>query len=351
MKHFPKTPSGFVVLRVSCALFFALAGVFAPPRLAAGKYVLSEAIVQEGKEQEIATPYGFNALRIIPDATSKFHWPYLLYFDRKALNRENTTILVVPNNTGLATSYYPTTEEMTLGNFSVCGWMRALKPDVVYLIPVFLRPKVGNSDLYTHALSRDALTTKIPKLERVDLQLIAMIEDAQAHLKAAHGITTRQKVGIFGFSAAGSFANNFAFLHPDRIKFVVAGGLCALPLIPREEWAGEKLRYPIGICDLDTTVGQKFDLNGCAAVPQFLYHGELDANDALPFRDSYSTEDEKLVLRLFPGDLNARWAQIQKAFEGVCPLIEFHTYPNMGHVDFSNEQMAGEIVRFIKKHL
>jgi hypothetical protein len=70
-----------------------------------------------------------------------------------------------------------------------------------YLIPTFPRPAslpVG----YTHALDRDVLLTAVSGYVRIDLQLIAMINDARSIL-SSKGIAVAPKVFMAGVSPLG----------------------------------------------------------------------------------------------------------------------------------------------------
>jgi len=77
--------------------------------------------------------------------------------------------------------------------------------------------------LYTQALDRNSLRADLPPdLLRIDLQLIAMIEDARERLLPM-GMHTDVKVFMWGFSATGMFVNRFTLLHPERVKAVASG--------------------------------------------------------------------------------------------------------------------------------
>lgn len=75
------------------------------------------------------------------------------------------------------------------------------------LVPVFPRP-TSNWQIYTHALDRDSLITTVSGLERIDLQLLAMIDDARQRLKE-RDVLIGNEVFLNGFSASGSFVNRF----------------------------------------------------------------------------------------------------------------------------------------------
>jgi pimeloyl-ACP methyl ester carboxylesterase len=59
-------------------------------------------------------------------------------------------------------------------------------------VPVIPRPR-AQWKYYTHALDRDTLEWHEPSVERIDLQLIAMVDDARRRL-TAEGIPTEKKI-------------------------------------------------------------------------------------------------------------------------------------------------------------
>ena len=149
------------------------------------------------------------------DPSKGFHWPYLLYVPGEV---HWPHLLVAPNNTGFATE-----DAAFLRASGSCDVARSLgmidRLGVPLLVPLFPRPAVAGEEenLYLHALTRASLTTKIPAFKRVDLQLIAMVEDARAVLAEA-GARVTSRVLLTGFSASGSFVNRFALLHPENVR-------------------------------------------------------------------------------------------------------------------------------------
>jgi hypothetical protein len=81
-------------------------------------------------------------------------------------------------------------------------------------------------------------------LERIDLQLLAMVKDAENQL-AQSGYTAHDKFFMIGFSASGSFTNRFTLIHPDKIQASAAGGVNGLLMLPTEEIDGKPLDYPL----------------------------------------------------------------------------------------------------------
>jgi dienelactone hydrolase len=262
------------------------------------------------------------------DPARGFAWPYILALPTQVTAK---ALLVLPNNTGFAT------EDLELlraaGTCSVAqGLDLAERLGTPVLVPLFPRPMLaGTTDnLYLHALTRAALATKVPRYARVDRQLVAMIDAARANL-AKQQLTIDARVLIGGFSAAGSFSNRFALLHPDRTLAAAVGSPGGWPTVPVAADGNARLSYPVGVADLDKVAGARLDTGALAKVRFFFFLGADDLNDAVPFRDSFSAADEKLVMRRFGKTPVARWQAAQRLYERAKLTAEFKLYPGVAH--------------------
>ena len=197
------------------------------------------------------------------------------------------------------------------------------------LVPAFVRPAT-DWRIYTHALDRDVLTTERLDLARLDLQLLAMIDDARARL-AADGLASDPAVLIQGYSASGMFANRFAALHPERVKAVAAGSPGGWPIAPVAAVENETLPYPAGVADLELLTGRPFDLDAWRAVPQLLVMGDLDDNDGLDFGDGWDAEDAARVDRLFGTTPLERWDDAERLYREAGADARFLLVPGVGH--------------------
>ncbi len=158
-------------------------------------------------------------------------------------------LLVLPNNTGFHTKDLALLRASASCQISQQAKL-AEKLGAPILVPLFPRPAIPSRDnLYLHALTRASLETQVAAYRRVDLQLVAMIDDARAALHAHH-IDVDERVLLSGFSASGSFVNRFAFLHPDRVAAVACGSPGGWPLAPVSSIDGDELDYPVGIADV-----------------------------------------------------------------------------------------------------
>ncbi|HML49271.1 MAG TPA: hypothetical protein PKE04_21235, partial [Clostridia bacterium] len=106
-----------------------------------------------------------------------FSWGYLLYIPERVAS---PYLLVIPNNTGTVS------DDLQVHAKAARNLMEWKKADAdalgaALLVPVFPRPEsIGH--VYTHALDRDCLQIQQTEYKRLDLQLVAMIDDARKQL-------------------------------------------------------------------------------------------------------------------------------------------------------------------------
>ena len=219
---------------------------------------------------------------------------------------------------------------------------------VALLVPVFPRPRT-NGLMYTHALDRDTLLNNTGDLARIDLQLIAMIDDFR-ELCQSKGISVASKVLMNGFSASANFANRFTAIHPGRVQAVATGGVNCMPILPVNALGGENLIFPIGIYDIGTITGTPFNLAQYRTVPQFIYMGALDNNDTLPFDDAFGDEERRIITRVLGSNMFGRWQPSQDVYrQQGCSAVIFRTYPGVGH-QYTNE-IIQDIFAFFRSNM
>ncbi|HYK91261.1 MAG TPA: Ig-like domain-containing protein [Acidobacteriota bacterium] len=263
------------------------------------------------------------SLKIPADSTKGFQWPYYLYVPRSI--KTPTVLLVEPNNSG-TTQKDPSDDDKLAKSLFEFWSYRADDLGSPYLVPTFPRPR-AHRDVDTQSLTRATLTTTLPGLVRLDLQLIAMIDDARSRL-AAMGIEVGPKFWMIGFSASGDFTTNFSLLHPDRVQAASAGGGAATP--PVAIWKGKTLPFPAGVADLKDLVGKSFDSAAYSKVPVQIYMGDKDISTQQ--QEEYVSPDTytNLTLEVF-GDLQARYPALEAAFKSIGSDCQFIIFPGMGH--------------------
>lgn len=323
--------------------------------LAAGKYVLEIDPAKTSGGRALFGVKGFLVHRCETNAelvserpaapARGFHWPYVLYVPKTPRAGH---ILVVPNNTGYAT------DDVDLVRASTTCEVRrqAALADALgapLLVPLFPRPPVGDDDnLYLHALTRAALTAEAPAFRRVDLQLLAMADDARA-LLAAKGIPVGAKLLLRGFSASGSFVNRFAVLHPERVLAIACGSPGGWPIAPVEKADGEALPYPVGVADVPALVGKPVDADALKRVAWLFVLGDQDANDAVIYRDSFSKADEELVFRLFGPTPVSRWKKAERLYAKAGLDARFVLVRGVGHE--VTPGMDADVAKFFEETL
>jgi hypothetical protein len=275
-----------------------------------------------------AKPSTASFSKIEANPSKGFSWPY--YLRVPATVKEPAFLIVEPNNTGTV-SDDPAVHDAAARNESQAWATNMENLGCPHLIPTFSRP-ASNSNVYTQALDRNTLLTKLPGLERIDLQLLAMIDDARGRLAAAN-INVDSRVFMFGASASGQFASRFVMLHPDRVKAASIGSPMFGPIVPVAQWNGQTLPYHIGISDLEQLVGKKFDVDSFRQVPLQIYVGDLDTN-IVPWFDPVYDPDSRLVEAAFGGSGPEnvwRWANFESAYGSVQSSSQFVVIPGMGH--------------------
>ena len=269
-------------------------------------------------------------IRVPSKPNDGFNFPYYLYVPATAFSNKCLTLLVEPNNTGVSDDDF-TIHDIEARKLATRGYTNRLAKRLAspMLVPVFPRPR--KDELYVHYFNRKTILLTGGPMRRPDLQLLSMIEDARK-LLSRHRLEIRPKVYMEGFSASSGFALRFTALHPDRVAAAAAGGVNALPILPVREWKGSRLHFPIGIDDLAELTGRSFDLQTWQKVPLYIYMGNLDVNDTVPFRDSWDSEDAELVNRLFGKIMMPdRWTQVQRVFTSIGSKAQFVTYNQIGH--------------------
>lgn len=262
-----------------------------------------------------------------------FNFPYFLFIPDSLGDAGARYLIVEPNNSGFAAddlgkhrekAKRTASRDFYLGNYV------ARKLGYPLLVPVFPRPET-RWQVYTHALDRDVMLESGTPLERIDLQLIAMIDHASAEL-ADRGIEIEDRVLMSGFSASGTFVNRFTALHPRKVKAVAAGGLNGVLIAPVREHGGRSLRYPVGVADLPRLTGGTVDKEGFRQTPQFYFMGALDENDAVPYQDAFAEDERNLIYSHF-GErmLPDRWQAFKDLYRSEAVAATVVTYPNTGH--------------------
>lgn len=284
------------------------------------------------------------SIELIPASPADgFNFPYVLRIPEKVSDKP--VLLVETNNTGNSDDFEETVAAtVATARGSGIGPMISGALNMPLVIPVFPRPKT-DWQIYTHALDRDSiLLEEGHSLHRLDLQLLAMSSDARKRL-SRNGIEVPPEFLICGFSASGTFANRFSFLHPKRILGVVAGGVNATPMLPLADHGEHSLSFPLGTNDFGEIVGREFDLEAWRALPQMIFMGALDDNDAVAYSDAYSDSERETVHKVLGQDMGVRWRAAQALYLEEKANVTFVTYGQIGHA--TTHRIHRDILSFV----
>jgi pimeloyl-ACP methyl ester carboxylesterase len=293
-------------------------------------------------------------IRVGANPSRGFHWPYYLVLPKDVASPP--TLLVEPNNTGVMSDDLQVHEEAAKDLLSLrLAFAEELGSPL--LIPVLPRPvnppapEFGG--IYVHALDRYSLSNSHPGLQRIDLQMVAMLDDALDRLETM-GYAMDRRVFMMGFSASGSFTSRFALIHPDRLKAAAPGSPgYGWPMAPVASWGGAPLRYPLGIMDFEALVGKPFDLATFRSVPLYIYVGGEDTNGGMEYALRGMSEEERSQvagLLNWPQDpVRAnRWPLIRTIYESVGANAQLVIYPGVGHT--LTPQMLADVRAFFQSH-
>ncbi len=280
-----------------------------------------------------------------------FNFPYYLFIPEDMDINKEQVLIVEPNNSGFVDDEFEkhiekaertASLEFYIGNFV------ARKLGSPLLVPVFPRSKT-NWKIYTHAYDRDLARQQNNELERIDLQLLAMTEDAKK-LLATEGYRLNEQFLMTGFSASGTFVNRFTAIHPEKVMATAAGGLNGLLILPVDKIDSIPMNFPLGVHDFPTLFGKTFDSLAFKNTPQFLFMGELDDNDAIPYDDGYDADERELVYTFLNQEMQpARWNKCKDIYTQKGVNAEVVTFSGIGHEH--PENVKEEIVSFFRKYL
>lgn len=316
---------------------------------ASGSIVLEEAIIQKEAVDLISSNEDYTLYRVAPDSDRGYFWPFLVGIGNKADEAKKLTMYFETVNTGRSSNSYLFHEEQaSLAMDRLFHSLRQFEEALIFVVPVFLRPK-DDWRLYTHALDRDCLITDKPKYKRLDLQILSMSERAAEFLRQDKHLKVEDKFAFGGFSAAGEFAQRFSALHPENVKFVVAGGIGGFPVLPIKEKDGLILRYPAGIGDYEELTGRPFDVEAFGNIPRFLYYGEIDTNDPVKFDDAYNPEDREVIFEVLGEDPAEKWKVCIGIYDQFDSKTETYVDKDTGHR--TSDEMIKKIFEFIGREL
>lgn len=278
-----------------------------------------------------------------------FYNDYILFIPKGTPLHKKIVLLVEPNNTGKLSDSIEVHKKhaIALASVSSVGNNISTELNIPLLVPIF--PRLASKPLmYSHALDRDVLLEKSTELKRIDLQLLEMIADAKVVLTAMN-IEVDTKIFMSGFSASGTFTNRFSFIHPQLIKALAIGGFNGELMLPQHELNGIKLNYPLGTNDFKKLFGKNVNMDTYKAIPQYIYMGQLDDNDAVQFDDAYTEKERNIINHNIGRNVQERYLACQKLYQANNINPTFKTYENVGH--WTTSTMNLDVIKFFLKQM
>lgn len=287
--------------------------------------------------------------KISADSAAGFNFPYYLYAPS---NTRDNPMLVETVNTGGSGTQQQALD--AADSITSSGIARTISDSlqVPLLAPAFPNPNDG--DFYSkfiQALDTETMHIDSGDYERVDLQLLAMVDDARSRL-TDQGIDTPPEFMLNGFSASGDFVKNFAVLHPDRIASATGGAVNGMTTLPLSQARGETINYQIGVADLESVTGSAFDESAWQTAPQFYYMGANERSpwdDTLPFRDVWSKEQADKARRVYGDNMQQeRMVYSERLHREAGGTTRYEVYDGNGH-EYDRE-IFEDILTFHRRH-
>jgi hypothetical protein len=260
-----------------------------------------------------------------------FNFPYILRWRSPFRADSPRFLLVEPNNSGTPSDdfcFHFGSARVLSTNAIGASVSKVL--NIPLLVPVFPRP-AKEWYIYPQMLTRRTMEVRNGPLRRIDQQLLKMIEDARRRFREM-GMPIEEKILLTGFSTSGAFVNRFTALHPDAVQAVAAGGVNGMLFLPFEYIQSTITPFPLGLGDFQELSGEAFKEASWKAVPQFIYMGACDDNDAVKSEDAYSRK-ERLIVDSLLGEkmLPDRWERCQGIYRDAGANVRFKTYPGIEH--------------------
>lgn len=320
-----------------------------------------------------------NAIYVEASPDDGFHYPYFLYIPPglETDTAHERPLLIEPNNTPSSEDgFEPQLEAGKNILKGSSGKTIADELDLPFLIPLFPRYREEPEPwyVYVQVLDQSTFILEDSPLERVDLQLLAMVDDAAARLEE-DGYRIPSEVHLDGFSASSNFVNRFTFIHPNRVNAVSNGGdgkfMLPKPEIDEDvpvviDPQMDELPYPVGVADMEELTGEPFDKDAWITVPQFLYTGGEDQPDPdeSGYRSFGNLYDEE-VQYVHPDDrpyglpdliedlfgikqVDERFEVSRAVYNNVEANAQFTIYEGYGHTP---EPAFSDLIKFHRRHM
>jgi hypothetical protein len=214
----------------------------------------------------------------------------------------------------------------------------------ILLYPAFDRPKDSSHASLTVA----AVNARNMRHSRLDLQFLAMIDDALSFLQTEKGISLDKDILLAGHSMSGSFASRFTLMHPERVFASAYGGMSCMHILPysKDLVSGSQLIYPTGAAGIESISGKAFNRSLYLSIPKFYFEGAKDSGDVSQYGGLFPAEMKPWLDSRIGKDLAKRWSRYQELLEGSHQAIVLNRYPDLGH-NLKPEDVAEFFIRHL----
>lgn len=163
-------------------------------------------------------------------------------------------------------------DEMLASAMLTCKQLMAIVKESYAPIVMPLIPAIGESEPYFQQLAKGCFElSSTEPYYRIDEQVIRVINESKAMLKAKYNMQCSDKIFLNGYSSSAVFAHRFALIHPAIVETVCIGGAIGDIPIPTRN-----INYPIGIGDFENIFGKKFDMDSYSKITFRYYVGKLE---------------------------------------------------------------------------
>lgn len=315
--------------KIGIPRFILNTGIYPDPKPYADFYPWNEAF---NGENRIVETYGNGIYRIASRPDKGFNYEYYLFIPQTCdIDKPHRLLL-----TTITTGYVDQPESMysiyALQAMKKKNWEAKIAekvgcPLIYPVIPDF-------SGVATLCFSRKAMTAINEKYSRLDLQLIAMIDDARSYLQSERGFSIKEKIFVCGFSGSGEVAKLFTAMYPEMVQAAVYGGISAVPILPfsTDTLKKRELDYPVGVADMARITGKKFDWDSYLQVRQFIYDGDEDPIDlTIRHKFIYSEADQNWIYSVMGQEKTKRWNAYVAVLREIAPNIQMVRYSGFAH--------------------
>ena len=117
-----------------------------------------------------------------------------------------------------------------------------------------------------------------------------------------------------------------------------------MPIIPSERWC--RTPFHIGVANIDEIAGIRFNLEEYRKVAQYIYMGERDDNDTLPYSDAFNEDERQIVIKVLGREMRKRWEKSKEIYDYFEIPAQMVMYKGVGHI--ITPEIENDIINFFR---